>query len=380
MGDRRVDGRRCAPQRLPRLARGERAVIAVTAVLVIATTRAMCSPRAGARPPRRRPRASRRRPAAVPARHAAERAQSTAAPGRSRAAVPPGGGRDEPGLAANPTGQLSYNTKQLAAKAGSVSITMTNMSPLEHNVTVAQGSTVLGATPTFMGGSRTLVLTSSPAPTPSTARSRTPPGRHGRDAHGLVSLAAGLPRASHTNPTEGSSHERARQARRGPRSDQRARASLLSTLGCRTAEPRRARLLCRGVPACRDRACRGLASSRCAGARGASRGLRRHADEEQAHVALWEQFARAAGAGGAAEGPRGALPQTRECVRAWTAGEDLLEHLAVLYAIEAGQPELSTTKLEGLTAHYGYGRGAPPRSTSRCTPTATSIMHARRAS
>jgi uncharacterized cupredoxin-like copper-binding protein len=61
-------------------------------------------------------------------------------------------------LAANPEGQLSYNTKQLSAKAGTVTITMTNMSPLEHNVTVAQGSTVLGATPTFQGGSKTLTL------------------------------------------------------------------------------------------------------------------------------------------------------------------------------------------------------------------------------
>jgi plastocyanin len=61
-------------------------------------------------------------------------------------------------LAANPEGQLSYNTKQLSAKAGKVTITMTNMAPEEHNVTVAQGSTVLGATPTFQGGSKTLTL------------------------------------------------------------------------------------------------------------------------------------------------------------------------------------------------------------------------------
>jgi pyrroloquinoline quinone (PQQ) biosynthesis protein C len=47
-------------------------------------------------------------------------------------------------------------------------------------------------------------------------------------------------------------------------------------------------------------------------------------------------------------------PETRECVAAWTAGDDLLERLAVLYAIEAGQPEISRTKLEGLAAHYGY--------------------------
>jgi pyrroloquinoline quinone (PQQ) biosynthesis protein C len=46
-------------------------------------------------------------------------------------------------------------------------------------------------------------------------------------------------------------------------------------------------------------------------------------------------------------------------VRAWTAGESLLEHLAVLYAIEAGQPEVSATKLKGLTEHYGFGQEGP---------------------
>jgi plastocyanin len=65
-------------------------------------------------------------------------------------------------LAANPEGQLSYNTKQLSAKAGPVTITMANMSPVEHNVTVAQGSTVLGATPTFQAGSRSLTLKLKP--------------------------------------------------------------------------------------------------------------------------------------------------------------------------------------------------------------------------
>jgi plastocyanin len=65
-------------------------------------------------------------------------------------------------LAANPEGQLSYNTKQLSAKAGPVTITMTNMSPVEHNVTVARGSTVEGATPTFTGGSKTLTLNLKP--------------------------------------------------------------------------------------------------------------------------------------------------------------------------------------------------------------------------
>jgi pyrroloquinoline-quinone synthase len=88
--------------------------------------------------------------------------------------------------------------------------------------------------------------------------------------------------------------------------------------------------------------------------------LREHAQEETAHVELWEQFARAAGAPLAASSAgAGASAGTEECVTAWTAGEDLLEHLAVLYAIEAGQPEISRTKIEGLTTHYGYTAEGP---------------------
>jgi pyrroloquinoline-quinone synthase len=92
--------------------------------------------------------------------------------------------------------------------------------------------------------------------------------------------------------------------------------------------------------------------------------LHAHAEEEAAHVALWEQFQRACeqapAPAVASELPVGeGLSRTRACVRAWTAGEDLLEHLAVLYAIEAGQPQISATKLEGLTAHYGFSEEGP---------------------
>ena len=73
---------------------------------------------------------------------------------------------------------------------------------------------------------------------------------------------------------------------------------------------------------------------------------------------LWNDFARAAGARDAADGEV-ALEETRACTEAWTAGESLLEHLAVLYAIEASQPEVSKTKLEGLTEHYGYSAEGP---------------------
>ncbi|MFI4985523.1 MAG: plastocyanin/azurin family copper-binding protein [Solirubrobacterales bacterium] len=65
-------------------------------------------------------------------------------------------------LTANPSGQLSFDAKQLSAKAGNVTITLTNTSPLEHDVAVAQGSTVLGTTPTFTGGSKALTLTLKP--------------------------------------------------------------------------------------------------------------------------------------------------------------------------------------------------------------------------
>jgi len=65
-------------------------------------------------------------------------------------------------LAANTGGLLSYNANQLSAKAGSVTIAFTNASPLPHNVTIAQGSTVLGATPTFTGGMKSLRLTLKP--------------------------------------------------------------------------------------------------------------------------------------------------------------------------------------------------------------------------
>lgn len=90
-------------------------------------------------------------------------------------------------------------------------------------------------------------------------------------------------------------------------------------------------------------------------------GLERHAAEEIAHVALWDEFARAARARAqdAEDGTAAPTEQTRACAQAWTAGADALEHLAVLYAIEASQPEISRTKLEGLTEHYGYVAEGP---------------------
>jgi len=84
-------------------------------------------------------------------------------------------------------------------------------------------------------------------------------------------------------------------------------------------------------------------------------GLARHAEEERAHVALWDGFAGACGAAAEAAPSAG----TDECAAAWRAGDDLLERLAVLYAIEASQPAIAQTKLEGLRAHYDHVQEGP---------------------
>ena len=85
----------------------------------------------------------------------------------------------------------------------------------------------------------------------------------------------------------------------------------------------------------------------------AGRASAEHAEEERAHVDLWDDFARAVGGNGAAPND-----ETRECVEAWSP-EDELEALAVLYAVESAQPEISQTKLVGLGAHYGIPAEAP---------------------
>jgi pyrroloquinoline-quinone synthase len=84
----------------------------------------------------------------------------------------------------------------------------------------------------------------------------------------------------------------------------------------------------------------------------AKTGHEEHAREEAQHVDLWDEFAAAFDANTS----RAPAPETAECVTAWTAPGNRREALAVLYAIEAGQPEVSTTKLEGLVEHYGFER------------------------
>jgi pyrroloquinoline-quinone synthase len=82
--------------------------------------------------------------------------------------------------------------------------------------------------------------------------------------------------------------------------------------------------------------------------------LRGHADEEAAHVGLWDGFVDAVGGSAGAA----ATAETADCVRAWTADDGLLPTLARLYAIESGQPEISRVKRAGLVELYGVADGS----------------------
>jgi plastocyanin len=170
----------------PSTQKGERVVIGVSIVLVLATVAtavltASVPEKASASsrhehyvsqvatigeplPPSATPPAAAAPAAPAPgAAAAAPKTSPKATTGTPAPASSPAAGRPTSlALAANPGGQLSYNTKQLAARAGTVTIIMANMSPVEHNVTVAQGTTVLGATPTFVGGHKTLTLKLKP--------------------------------------------------------------------------------------------------------------------------------------------------------------------------------------------------------------------------
>ena len=84
----------------------------------------------------------------------------TSKPSTPAPAAPTGGAVK---LAADPSGALKFNTTSLNAKAGKVTVDFTNSAPLAHNVTIASSTgAVLGATPTFQGGTKSLTLNLKP--------------------------------------------------------------------------------------------------------------------------------------------------------------------------------------------------------------------------
>ncbi len=117
----------------PTNAGGERAVMGVTAVLVLLTAGTAVATSGGAR-------------------------SASAAPVPGAAA----GAASMLSESADPSGALAFTKPNLAARAGRVTITFANMAPEMHNMTIAAGSTVLAATPTFQGGSHTLSLQLKP--------------------------------------------------------------------------------------------------------------------------------------------------------------------------------------------------------------------------
>lgn len=74
------------------------------------------------------------------------------------------GGSVGPAVAAQPSGKLAFTKQTLSAKAGTVKIAFANKSPLPHNLTLQKGKdgAVVGATPTFDGGSKTLTVKLTP--------------------------------------------------------------------------------------------------------------------------------------------------------------------------------------------------------------------------
>ena len=66
-------------------------------------------------------------------------------------------------VSAAASGQLMFSSNSLHASAGKVTIDFTNMAPETHNFTLADASgKVLGATPTFTGGSKSLAVDLKP--------------------------------------------------------------------------------------------------------------------------------------------------------------------------------------------------------------------------
>jgi plastocyanin len=153
----------------------QRAVMAVSAVLVLVTVSMAVVVSGGEGKPESAAAATTQSTATTspPAETTSAASTQTAAPSTTKApkattgtppppSSPAAGKVTKVALAADPGGQLAYDTRTLTAKAGAVSIVMANMSPVEHNVTVAQGSKMLGATPTFVGGTKTLTLKLKP--------------------------------------------------------------------------------------------------------------------------------------------------------------------------------------------------------------------------
>lgn len=156
----------------PRTLAAERAVMAVTAVLVViavsmavatsggSTKEAQAEGSAGAQSGAGQSSSASSAGGTSPRSRAGGGGPAETSPAKTGSAATGASAQAQAKLAqaADPSGQLRFAKTSLTAKAGKVSIDFANSSPLPHNLTIASGSTVLGATPTFNGGSKTLTL------------------------------------------------------------------------------------------------------------------------------------------------------------------------------------------------------------------------------
>ncbi len=95
---------------------------------------------------------------------ASSSATSTASASSAPAPAATGAKSGTLAIAADPSGQLKFTKSTLSAKAGKVTISFTNKSPVGHNLTIQEGTNgkILGATPTFQGGSQTVTVNLKP--------------------------------------------------------------------------------------------------------------------------------------------------------------------------------------------------------------------------
>jgi plastocyanin len=130
----------------------QRAVMGISAVLVLATLIAAVATSS-----------AETAPAAPETTPAKTTGQPTATTGTPAPASSPAGKTTKLKQAADAGGQLAFETQEMTAKAGTVTIEFANMSPVEHNLTIEEANKkIAGATPTFVGGTRTLTLKLSP--------------------------------------------------------------------------------------------------------------------------------------------------------------------------------------------------------------------------
>jgi plastocyanin len=98
--------------------------------------------------------------AAAPSTASSTASSAPAAATTSASTSASAGGSGTLSIAAQPSGMLMFTKKTLTAKAGTVTIAFTNMSPESHNFTIQRGTSgaIVGATPTFDGGTKTLTV------------------------------------------------------------------------------------------------------------------------------------------------------------------------------------------------------------------------------